>query len=149
MPYTPAVSGTPGTRGEAPRRHPAGQLPRAVSAGLPTPWNRTRYRFCVTTSFPDDLTATQRELHAVRHERSALLAQLPTFAAASAAPGAAEWMPGDPPLGRTAQQAEREAELRERERQLAQRVHGHAFWSTLEGPELVAARSELKTSTRT
>ncbi|AXK36504.1 hypothetical protein DVA86_31950 [Streptomyces armeniacus] len=98
----------------------------------------------MTFDFPDELLHTQKELCRVRSERSRLLAALPSFAEASAQSGAAHWAPGDPPLGRSREQAEQEHQLRGQETELAAAIQAHPFWATLSGPALVDARSALK-----
>ncbi|WP_329028415.1 hypothetical protein [Streptomyces sp. NBC_00690] len=54
-------------------------------------------------------------------------------------------MPDSP--GYSAEQQAEEARLRGLLLELSTTVSTHAFWQTLSGPELVAARMELKQST--
>ncbi|MEU1478053.1 hypothetical protein ACFYZ8_04265 [Streptomyces sp. NPDC001668] len=100
-----------------------------------------------TYDFPSDLLAGQEELHQVRAELSALLKRLPWSVAPldgfsddngwrkverPASPG---WTPDE--------QAEVE-KLRRREHELAVFVTTHRFWTDVETPDRVDARTVLK-----
>ncbi|POX36699.1 hypothetical protein C3486_32345 [Streptomyces sp. Ru73] len=98
--------------------------------------------------FPEDLIAAQLEMHRTRAAYRALCETLPW----SVVP-----LPGyerpeghhypfrreDSP-GYTEEQAEQEARLRARMRELSIQIGTHPFWDTLSGPDVVAARSALK-----
>jgi hypothetical protein len=105
-----------------------------------------------TYDFPSDLLAGQEELHQVRAELSALLKRLPWSVAPldgfsddngwrkverPASPG---WTPDE--------QAEVE-KLRRREHELAVFVTTHRFWTEVEAPDRVGARTGLKHASRT
>ncbi|MFF8410593.1 hypothetical protein [Streptomyces omiyaensis] len=104
------------------------------------------------TDFPDDLKKAQAELHRARAEYRTLCQALPW---------SVEPLPGWPGTkhphtdevtggreaspGYTAEQAEREAALWARIRELSIQVSTHPHWSTVEqGPKLVDARMALK-----
>ncbi|MEU0024370.1 hypothetical protein [Streptomyces sp. NPDC006335] len=104
-----------------------------------------------TYDFPSDLLAGQEELHQVRAELSALLKRLPWSVAPldgfsddngwrkverPASPG---WTPDE--------QAEVE-KLRRREHELAVFVTTHRFWTEVEAPARVDARTGLKHASR-
>lgn len=96
------------------------------------------------SEFPEDLIEAQRRLHKARHELSVHYRSLPTWAEASQLPEAADWTPDQPPIGMTREQYAYQEQLLARVSELAAFVHGHAFWNTLTGPQLVQARSALK-----
>ncbi|MGW6248049.1 hypothetical protein [Streptomyces roseolus] len=103
-------------------------------------------------AFPDSLKQAQTELHRVWAEYRSLCQDLPWSVEPTPgwpgpkAPHTEEIGPGreDSP-GYTSEQAEREAALWARVRELSIEVSTHPYWATLDrGPGLVEARMALK-----
>ncbi|WP_432095705.1 hypothetical protein [Streptomyces sp. bgisy100] len=101
-------------------------------------------------AFPDDLVTAQQQLDQVRAELSAFLATLPW--SVEPAPGFRQtkedgyWSSRERPEspGWTEDDQARVKELRHRELGLTETVLTHDFWSSLSGPDRVAARTALK-----
>lgn len=96
--------------------------------------------------FPADLVAAQRELTQTRDQHVQLCAGLPW--SAEPHPGWDDTAAGgtrrEPSDGYTPEDAAELQRLHERLRELAAIVTTHAFWSTLEGPDRIKARTALK-----
>ncbi|MEU9581438.1 hypothetical protein [Streptomyces chilikensis] len=100
-----------------------------------------------TYDFPSDLLDGQTELHQVRAELSALLKRLPW--SVDPHDGFSDdngWRKVERPAspGWTPDEQAYVEKLRRREHELAVFVTTHPFWSRLQGPESVEARSRLK-----
>ncbi|GAA1897892.1 hypothetical protein [Streptantibioticus ferralitis] len=94
-------------------------------------------------SFPDDLRALQRELHAVRNELTALHAQLPPHPAGTEAHVDEDGVEHLATRAWTDEERRTVDALWVRQRQLAHAVTVHPFWSTLD-TDRIAARAALK-----
>ncbi|MEV5778479.1 hypothetical protein AB0L49_46005 [Streptomyces antimycoticus] len=97
--------------------------------------------------FPPDLLAAQEELHQVTSALTALLKGLPW--SVEPHPGFSDpdtWRPRRRPAtdGWSEEDQTEVQRLRDRQRELTITVVTHPFWATLEGPDLVTARSQLK-----
>lgn len=100
-----------------------------------------------TFEFPNDLLAAQEELHQVRARLLALYERLPwSVEPASGFKDHDLWRPRERPDSPGWSEDERAevAGLRKRERELAETVSTHAYWATLEGPQVPAGRMALK-----
>ncbi|MGP4004453.1 hypothetical protein [Streptomyces sp. 8N706] len=101
-------------------------------------------------AFPGDLVTAQQELHHVRAELSALLAKLPWSVTPEAGFRDTKedgyWHTRERPdsPGWSQEEQAQVAALRKRQLALAEAVVTHDFWTTLSGPDRVAARSAIK-----
>ncbi|MGW8374902.1 hypothetical protein [Streptomyces sp. ODS28] len=89
-----------------------------------------------SSPFPDDLVAAQRALHEARRELALHYAALP----AAPETEAEEAYAGEA----DAEQYVRTRALEAQVAELSAALYSHPYWATLSGPELVAAREELK-----
>lgn len=96
------------------------------------------------TDFPADLVTAELRLRAARAAYSSYRAGLPkrtdplpevTLPDGTVVPSLPGWSEED---------WARERELLEAERQLAEQIHGHPYWGTLEQGKLVARKTALK-----
>ncbi|MEV6133216.1 hypothetical protein AB0M05_41560 [Streptomyces violaceusniger] len=97
--------------------------------------------------FPPDLLAAQEELHQVAAALTALLKGLPW--SVEPHPGYNDpdiWRPRQRPAtdGWPETDQKEVQRLRDQQRKLVFTVITHAFWATIEGPDLVTARTVLK-----
>lgn len=122
-----------------------------VTARLPSPVLAQTYdRRVVTTTFPGELLDLQRELHKTRTEYDALCATLPSSVVPldgwtiKSGTAAEDTVRRPPSPGYTDEQLRQERDLFARLRELSIQIVVHPFWATLQGPERVAARTELK-----
>ncbi|MCO8308838.1 hypothetical protein [Streptomyces sp. RKCA744] len=97
--------------------------------------------------FPEDLLTAQEELHQVAHTLKALYDRLPW--SVEPHPGFNDperWRPRQRPAtdGWSEEDQAEVRRLRDRQRELTSTVATHSFWQTLEGPDIVSARTMLK-----
>ncbi|MGP4001380.1 hypothetical protein [Streptomyces sp. 8N706] len=101
-------------------------------------------------AFPDDLVAAQHELHQVRAELTALLAKLPWSLTPEAGfrdtkeDGYWHTRERSDSPGWSQEEQDQVDALRRRQLAFAEAVVTHDFWTTLSGPDRVAARSAIK-----
>ncbi|MGP3938392.1 hypothetical protein [Streptomyces sp. 6N106] len=97
--------------------------------------------------FPEDLLTAQEELHQVVHALKTLYDRLPW--SVEPHPGFNDpeyWRPRKRPAtdGWTEEDRAEVQRLRAQQQKLSIEVVTHPFWTTLEGPDLVTARTVLK-----
>lgn len=95
-------------------------------------------------AFPRDLIDVQADLHEAQHDLHALYRTQPSWAERSQLPDAFDLPAAALPLGLTHEQHEWQKKMEARVSELAATVHGHHFWATLSGPNLIHARDALK-----